>query len=104
VESVIRIKATRPRKLAEELRQKGYDEFVLGTRLCLPGEKIIRGEMPESATTLPSFWPGGGSEALLCRRGPGEPGSDHGQGKRLLEEADLVIFAGSLVNPALLEG
>jgi precorrin-2/cobalt-factor-2 C20-methyltransferase len=47
VESVIRIKATRPRKLAEELRQKGYDEFVLGTRLCLPGEKIIRGEMPE---------------------------------------------------------
>jgi len=47
VESVIRIKATRPRKLAEELRQKGYDEFVLGTRLCLPEEKIIRGEMPE---------------------------------------------------------
>jgi len=47
VESVIRIKATRPRKLAEELRQKGYNEFVLGTRLCLPGEKIIRGEMPE---------------------------------------------------------
>jgi precorrin-2/cobalt-factor-2 C20-methyltransferase len=47
VESVIRIKATRPRELAEELRRKGYDEFVLGTRLCLPGEKIIRGEMPE---------------------------------------------------------
>ena len=47
VESVIRIKATRPRKLAEELRQKGYNEFVLGTRLCLPEEKIIRGEMPE---------------------------------------------------------
>jgi precorrin-2/cobalt-factor-2 C20-methyltransferase len=47
VESVIRIKATRPKELAEELRQKGYDEFVLGTRLCLPGEKIIRGEMPE---------------------------------------------------------
>jgi precorrin-2/cobalt-factor-2 C20-methyltransferase len=47
VDSVIRIKATRPRKLAEELRQKGYDEFVLGTRLCTPEEKIIRGEMPE---------------------------------------------------------
>ena len=47
VESVIRIKATRPKELAEELRRKGYDEFVLGTRLCLPGEKIIRGEMPE---------------------------------------------------------
>jgi len=47
VESVIRIKATRPKELAEELRRRGYDEFVLGTRLCLPGEKIIRGEMPE---------------------------------------------------------
>jgi precorrin-2/cobalt-factor-2 C20-methyltransferase len=47
VESVIRIKATRPKELAEELRRRGFEEFVLGTRLCLPGEKIIRGEMPE---------------------------------------------------------
>jgi precorrin-2/cobalt-factor-2 C20-methyltransferase len=47
VESVIRIKATRPKDLAEELRRRGFEEFVLGTRLCLPGEKIIRGEMPE---------------------------------------------------------
>ena len=47
VESVIRIKATRPKELAEELRRRGFEEFVLGTRLCLPEEKIIRGEMPE---------------------------------------------------------
>ena len=60
VESVIRIKATRPRKLAEELRQKGYDEFVLGTRLCLPGEKIIRGEMPERSDYFSVLLAGGG--------------------------------------------
>ena len=47
VEMVIRIKATRPRKLEEELRARGFDEFMLGTMLCTPQEKIIRDEMPE---------------------------------------------------------
>ena len=47
VETVIRIKATRPRKLAEELRKRGFEEFVLGSMLCTPQEKIIRDEMPE---------------------------------------------------------
>ena len=36
--------------------------------------------------------------------GPGDPDLITVKGKRLLEEADLVVFAGSLVNPALLEG
>jgi len=47
VNTVIRIKATRPRKLAEELRAAGYDDFVLGTMLCTAQERIITGEMPE---------------------------------------------------------
>lgn len=50
VDAVIRMKATRPRKLAEELASQGFKEFVLGTRLCTPHEKISRGgfeEMPE---------------------------------------------------------
>ena len=47
VQMVIRIKATRPKKLAEELRARGFDEFVLGTMLCTSQEKIIRDEMPE---------------------------------------------------------
>jgi len=47
VETVIRIKATRPRMLAEELRARGFDEFVLGSMLCTPQERIIRDEMPE---------------------------------------------------------
>jgi precorrin-2/cobalt-factor-2 C20-methyltransferase len=47
LETVIRIKATRPRKLAEELHARGFDEFVLGTMLCTAEEKIIRDEMPE---------------------------------------------------------
>lgn len=47
LDTVIRIKATQPRKLAEELRAAGYDDFVLGTMLCTAQEKIIKGEMPQ---------------------------------------------------------
>lgn len=47
LEAVIRMKATRPRKLASELRERGFEDFILGTRLCTPEEMIIRGEMPE---------------------------------------------------------
>lgn len=36
--------------------------------------------------------------------GPGDPDLITVKGKRLLLEADLVVYAGSLVNPALLEG
>jgi precorrin-4/cobalt-precorrin-4 C11-methyltransferase len=36
--------------------------------------------------------------------GPGNPDLITVRGARLLEEADLVVYAGSLVNPALLEG
>jgi len=36
--------------------------------------------------------------------GPGDPDLMTLKGRRLLDEADLIIFAGSLVNPALLAG
>jgi precorrin-2/cobalt-factor-2 C20-methyltransferase len=49
VESIIRTKATRPRWLAQELRKKGFSEFILGVKLCTPEETIIRGEMPENS-------------------------------------------------------
>ncbi len=50
VDAIIRMKATRPKKMAEELALQGFEEFVLGTRLCTPQEKILRGaaeDMPE---------------------------------------------------------
>ena len=43
------MKAIRPRKQAEELRREGFDEFILGTGLCTPQERIIKGEMPEKS-------------------------------------------------------
>ncbi len=47
VEAVIRMKATRPKRIADELRARGFDEFTLGIRLCTPDERIVQGEMPE---------------------------------------------------------
>ncbi len=49
VETVIRMKAVRPAKLAAELKEVGFDEFILGIRLYTPDEKIVRGEMPEKS-------------------------------------------------------
>jgi precorrin-2/cobalt-factor-2 C20-methyltransferase len=50
-EAVIRIKAIRPRKIARDLEDKGFGQFILGTMLCTPEEQIIRSgladEMPE---------------------------------------------------------
>lgn len=49
VDAVIRIKATRPKKLEAELRVRGFEEFILGTRLFTVDERIVRGEMPEKS-------------------------------------------------------
>jgi precorrin-2/cobalt-factor-2 C20-methyltransferase len=49
VETVIRMKAVRPAKLAAELREEGFDEFILGVRLYSPDEEIVRGDMPEKS-------------------------------------------------------
>jgi precorrin-2/cobalt-factor-2 C20-methyltransferase len=49
VQTVIRMKAVRPASLAAELREEGFDEFILGVRLYSPEEEITRGEMPENS-------------------------------------------------------
>lgn len=49
VDSIIRIKATRPKKLVEELRLLGFNHFVLGSKLCTAEERIILGDMPEKS-------------------------------------------------------
>lgn len=47
LDTVIRIKATRPKEMARELQERGFEQFVLGRMLCTPEERIIRGELPE---------------------------------------------------------
>ncbi len=46
-DAVIRIKATRPRKIARGLQEKGFGQFILGTKLYTSEEKIFRGELAD---------------------------------------------------------
>ena len=46
----------------------------------------------------------GTAKVYFIGAGSGDPELITIKGKRLLEEADVVIYAGSLVNPALLDG
>ena len=46
----------------------------------------------------------GSSKVYFVGAGPGDPELITVKGRRLIEEADLVIYAGSLVNPELLNG
>jgi len=41
---------------------------------------------------------------IFLGAGPGDPDLITVKGRRLLDEADVIIYAGSLVNPALLDG
>ena len=41
---------------------------------------------------------------LFIGAGPGDPELITLKGRRLLDEADIIVYAGSLVNPALLDG
>jgi precorrin-2/cobalt-factor-2 C20-methyltransferase len=46
VETIIRMKATRPREMAEEMAEQGLEGFVLGVRLFTTAERIIRAKRP----------------------------------------------------------
>jgi precorrin-2/cobalt-factor-2 C20-methyltransferase len=63
VQSIVRLKATRPRKLAEELASRGYGQFVLGSMLCTPEERIIRADTPEDLPERSDYF-----SVLMARR------------------------------------
>lgn len=52
--------------------------------------------------TSPTAAPGGGAPVLFVGAGPGDPELITLRGARALAEADVVVWAGSLVHPALL--
>lgn len=63
VQSIVRLKATRPRRLAQELSSRGFDQFVLGRMLCTPEERIIREDRPEDLPEKSDYF-----SVLMARR------------------------------------
>ena len=54
----ILLKVRRPREEAERLAREGFREFVLVERMFLNGERVYRGELPESSTYLSVLFAG----------------------------------------------
>ncbi|MHC1631799.1 MAG: cobalt-factor II C(20)-methyltransferase [Methanotrichaceae archaeon] len=48
-DTVIRMKAAKPAKIAADLKEEGFDEFILGVRLYTSQEQIVREDMPEES-------------------------------------------------------
>lgn len=46
-DAVIRIKAVRPRKIARYLEERGFGQFILGTRLYTADEEIVRTDLAD---------------------------------------------------------
>lgn len=46
-DAIIRIKAVRPRKIARDLEERGFGQFILGTKLYTSGEEIVRSELSD---------------------------------------------------------
>ena len=52
------LKVRRPREEAERLAGEGFKEFVLVERMFLEGERVYRGELPETSTYLSILYAG----------------------------------------------
>jgi precorrin-2/cobalt-factor-2 C20-methyltransferase len=62
-DTIIRIKATRPRMLAQELSLRGFGQFILGRMLCTAQESIIREDRPEDLPERSDYF-----SVLMARR------------------------------------
>ena len=52
VDTVIVMKAVRPKEVVSKLRAQGFSDFILGSRLYMPEELIIREDMPDHSDYL----------------------------------------------------
>lgn len=63
MQSKIRLKATLPRKLAEEFSRQGFGQFILGSMLCTSQERIIKSDRPDDLPEKSDYF-----SVLLARR------------------------------------
>jgi len=105
VKTKIILKAKHPLNLKKSLLSEGFNEFVYAERLFMENEKIT-GELPEKgdyfSLVVAKKKDKKSKRVYFVGAGPGNPKYITVKGRELLESADLVIYAGSLVNPEIL--
>ncbi len=108
VTTKIILKAKHPEKVKKAMHDEGFNEFIFAERLFMDDERIT-GEIPESGDYFSLMVAKKGNESKNDKKvvyfvgaGPGNPKYITVKGRELLESADVVIYAGSLVNPDVL--
>ena len=93
-------------RVKQALLDRGM-EAAMVENCGMDGQRCFRStaEIPEDAGYFPCCLSGRkeARDDTFCGSGFRRGGSDYGPGQRLLSQADLIVYAGSLVNPALLE-
>ncbi len=108
VTTKIILKAKHPGKVKKSLIEEGFNEFIFAERLFMDNERITS-EMPESGDYFSLMVAKKRKENKNDKKvlyfvgaGPGNPKYITVKGRELLESADVVMYAGSLVNPEVL--
>ena len=110
VNTKIILKARHPMKEKESLVRDGFDDFIFAERLFMEKERVTQ-EIPDEgdyfsilvARKNTNAKNNGKKVVYFVGAGPGNPKYITVKGRELLESADLVMHAGSLVNPAVLD-
>ncbi len=107
VRTKIILKAKNPGKVKEELIKEGFDGFIFAERLFMENENVTC-EIPEKGDYFSMLVArkgknkNNGKKVYIVGAGPGNPRYITVKGRELLESADLVVYAGSLINPEIL--
>jgi precorrin-4/cobalt-precorrin-4 C11-methyltransferase len=108
VDTKIILKSKHPQNAKKTLVDEGFNEFIFAERLFMENEKVTD-NIPEIGDYFSLMVAKKTKENKDDRRivyfvgaGPGNPKYITVRGRELLEYADFVMYAGSLVNPVVL--
>lgn len=108
VNTKIILKSKHPEDVKKTLIEEGFNEFIFGRRLFMENE-LVTGEIPQAGDYFSLMVAKRGKTRINNKKiiyfvgaGPGNPKYITVRGRELLESADFVMYAGSLVNPVVL--
>jgi len=108
VDTKIILKSKHPQNVKKTLMDEGFNEFIFAQRLFMENE-LVTDEIPEIGdyfSLLVAKQTRKNKEnhriVYFVGAGPGNPKYITVKGRELLESADFVMYAGSLVNPVVL--